>query len=317
MYTMRFVPIMALGFLMGHCRPMEPAHERAAPSGLSAPAVAQHEGETLHNVLPVTEGLLSGSVPEGDAGFDALRTMGVRTIISVDGATPDVERARARGMRYVHLPTGYDGIRPSCREQLAAALVELPGPIYVHCHHGKHRGPAAAAVAAVALGKLSSDQGFEFLNRAGTSKSYPGLFSSVRETESFDRTRAAEIASELPEIARVSDLVAAMCEIDRATDHLEECKQANWQAPSDHPDLVPSAEAARIQTLFGQDLRSQDNAEWTEEFRILQQAAAERAQELTVALDRGDTQSADVALAGLQTTCRACHKSYRNLIPSE
>ena len=29
---------------------------------------------------------------------------------------------------------------------LARAARTLPGPIFVHCHHGMHRGPAAAAV---------------------------------------------------------------------------------------------------------------------------------------------------------------------------
>ncbi|MBU6208995.1 MAG: hypothetical protein KGR22_03710, partial [Planctomycetes bacterium] len=57
----------------------------------------------LHNLVAFHDDVWSGSVPEGDAGFDSLTSLGVRTIISVDGALPDLERARARGMRYVHL----------------------------------------------------------------------------------------------------------------------------------------------------------------------------------------------------------------------
>src|SRR5262245_171423 len=40
----------------------------------------------LHNVVAFHDGFYSGSVPEGDAGFDTITAMGVRTIISVDGA---------------------------------------------------------------------------------------------------------------------------------------------------------------------------------------------------------------------------------------
>ena len=34
----------------------------------------------------------------------------MRTVISVDGARPDVVRAHSFGLRYVHLPIGYDGV---------------------------------------------------------------------------------------------------------------------------------------------------------------------------------------------------------------
>ena len=32
---------------------------------------------------------------------------------------------------------------------IAGAVAALPGPVFVHCHHGMHRGPAAAAVCAM------------------------------------------------------------------------------------------------------------------------------------------------------------------------
>src|SRR5438094_7469150 len=48
----------------------------------------------LHNVLQLSDKLYSGSVPEGEQGFRALVGLGVRTVISVDGARPDAETAR-------------------------------------------------------------------------------------------------------------------------------------------------------------------------------------------------------------------------------
>src|SRR5215475_14398645 len=68
------------------------------------------EAPGLHNVYRLTEKLLSGSSPEGDEGFASLQRLGVKTIISVDGMRPDLERAHRFGMRYVHLPIGYDGV---------------------------------------------------------------------------------------------------------------------------------------------------------------------------------------------------------------
>src|SRR4051812_12165364 len=72
------------------------------------PAVVDLPG--VHNVLRLNDRLYSGSSPEGDGGFQSLQGLGVRTIITVDGARPEVERARKHGMRYVHLPIGYDGV---------------------------------------------------------------------------------------------------------------------------------------------------------------------------------------------------------------
>src|SRR5947209_839442 len=66
------------------------------------------EAPGLHNVFRLTDKLYSGSSPDGDEGFASLQRLGVKTVISVDGARPDVERAHQFGMRYIHLPIGYD-----------------------------------------------------------------------------------------------------------------------------------------------------------------------------------------------------------------
>ena len=105
----------------------------------------------LNNVIRITEKLLSGSVPEGDTGFQTLQKLGVKTIITVDGAKPEVERAEKFGMRYVHLPIGYDGVPADQGWRLAKAVRDLPGLIYIHCHHGQHRSPAAAVVIKLCL----------------------------------------------------------------------------------------------------------------------------------------------------------------------
>src|SRR5215203_3182916 len=76
-----------------------------APGGTPEPP-RKLDAPGIENLYRLTEGLYSGGQPEGEAGFAALKRLGVRTIISVDGARPDVETARRFGMRYVHLPVG-------------------------------------------------------------------------------------------------------------------------------------------------------------------------------------------------------------------
>src|SRR5688572_28625302 len=64
----------------------------------------------LPNVVRLAERLYSGGLPGGEPGFRTLQRLGIRTLITVDGARPDVATAKRYGMRYVHLPFGYDGL---------------------------------------------------------------------------------------------------------------------------------------------------------------------------------------------------------------
>src|SRR5690606_17968735 len=107
----------------------------------------------LHNLLQVSETIYTGGEPKDDAAFAALAKLGVKTVVSVDGAEPNVKAARAHGLRYVHIPIGYDGVSEEAGKSLARLVRDAQGPFYIHCHHGTHRGPAAAAVACVAAGQ--------------------------------------------------------------------------------------------------------------------------------------------------------------------
>jgi protein tyrosine phosphatase (PTP) superfamily phosphohydrolase (DUF442 family) len=100
----------------------------------------------VENAYRLSPRLYSGGEPRGEQAFAALKSLGIKTAISVDGATPDAETARRYGIRYVHLPVGYDGISREQAVRIIKAARTLPGPVFVHCHHGKHRGPAAVAV---------------------------------------------------------------------------------------------------------------------------------------------------------------------------
>src|SRR5262245_14950937 len=54
---------------------------------------AKIDAPGLHNVYRITDKLFSGSSPEGDEGFRSLQELGIKTVISVDGARPDVGSA--------------------------------------------------------------------------------------------------------------------------------------------------------------------------------------------------------------------------------
>lgn len=79
------------------------------------------ESGYLHNAFVLTEKVISGGQPEDAAAFEELKKLGVKTIISVDGATPDVKLAKDHGMAYIHLPIGYDGVPKSRRPSRGSA----------------------------------------------------------------------------------------------------------------------------------------------------------------------------------------------------
>lgn len=279
------------------------------------------DDEALANVHRLHERVFSGAEPHGEAGFAALRELGVKTIISVDGAKPDVEAAKRHGLRYVHLPHGYDGVPEGRVRELAKAVRELDGPIYIHCHHGKHRSPAAAAVACVAAGLVPPVAAEQILETAGTSKAYRGLYQSARDARPLDAQSLAALHVEFQEVSPLPALADAMVEIDRHHDHLKQIGDNRWRPLPKHPDLSPAHEALLLREQFSELLRGDDvrraNADHQKSFH----AAQREAQDLEAAL-KGWTGAApaaesvkrlDSALATVTARCADCHRRYRDV----
>jgi protein tyrosine phosphatase (PTP) superfamily phosphohydrolase (DUF442 family)/cytochrome c556 len=282
---------------------------QAQPASPDQPSV-----HALHNVHAIGDRIISGAVPEGDAAFDELAAMGVRTIVSVDGATPDVERAAARGIRYVHIPVTYAQVTDDQRLRIARAVRDLPGPVYIHCHHGKHRGPAAAAAAAVSLGIVSPEQGVAFMKEAGTAPSYQGLYACVMTATAVSIAVLDATPADFPSVQRARGIVAAMVEVDQAFDHLGDVRAAGWRVPSDHPDLVPAAEAGRLADnlrIAGEDPAARERGK---DFLSKITDAVAKATALEDAIVR---QAGHADLEGryklVQASCRDCHAKYRDV----
>ena len=175
----------------------------------------------LHNVYRLGDHLYSGSSPDDEVAFATLARLGVKTVISVDGATPDVEMAHQFGLRYVHLPVTYGSVPHETLIQLVRASRELPGPIYLHCHHGKHRGPAAAVSLWRCLDKsVSDEQAFATLKSLGTADRYQGLYASVKDLVPPKAVELGATRTNLSEVSPVPPLAKTMAEIDRMWDRV-------------------------------------------------------------------------------------------------
>ncbi len=266
----------------------------------------------VENVFRVTTTLYSGSEPEGDAAFSELAKLGVKTILSVDGSEPDVEAARKFGLLYIHLPLGYGGVSKIRIAELTKLGASTNGPFFVHCHHGKHRGPAAVAIMCLASENWTSDRAEAWLREAGTSEDYPGLYRSAREFKPPTATELAAVGN-LPETTKASSVVEAMVAIDERFDRLKKAQKTSWKILPGQSELSPTHEATMLREQFREMARMPDVATRPKDYRLELEAAERAAENLGLALrDSNDVVTADAAFKTSMQSCVACHKEYRN-----
>jgi protein tyrosine phosphatase (PTP) superfamily phosphohydrolase (DUF442 family) len=308
-----------------------------APDASASPTLADdtpRDFPGIHNVVAFADGFYSGSVPEGDAGFDSLVALGVKTVISVDGAIPELDKAKARGMRYVHLPIGYDGFDDARKGQLVRAVRDLAKPIYLHCHHGKHRSAGAAGTVGVSLGWITNDVAIARMKVSGTAEGYKGLWACTAKAAPMMAALIDAARADFPEVTKPDSMTAAMVTIDEVFDRLKLVEKNAWTVPADHPDLAPAADAGKIADLYrlldgDAHLAALADDAARADFRVKMAAGAGLASELETLLAGGGpkatgaAESDEAAIAAhrkklsaamkqLGANCKDCHVKYRD-----
>jgi protein tyrosine phosphatase (PTP) superfamily phosphohydrolase (DUF442 family) len=309
------------------------ASPTGAPPKSATKALAQEnawrpekvDAKHLPNAYRLHANVITGGQPDGDAAFGELTALGVKTVISVDGAAPEVALAKAHGLQYVHLPHGYDGVPAERGLQLAKAVRDLPGPVYIHCHHGKHRSPAASAVACVATGLLAPDDALTVLETAGTSPNYRGLYNSVREARRVDDKQLDDLPKDFPEQAELPPLAEAMVAIEHLHDRLKALAKNDWRPSKEWADFDPAHEALLLKEQFEELLRTDDAKQQPAPFGALLAESESTAAELEASLRLPAGESlvgeertahfvrASAALEQLTKRCAACHQQFRDV----
>ncbi|MGE0609369.1 MAG: hypothetical protein AB7O62_19920, partial [Pirellulales bacterium] len=288
---------------------------------IAAPLPRRLPVEHLPNAIRLHPNVVSGGQPEGEAAFAELRDLGIKTVISVDGARPDVPLAKKYGLRYVHLPHGYDGVPEQRGRELAKAIRDLPGPIYLHCHHGKHRSPAAAVVGCVMAGLVPPQQAGATLQFAGTSPNYKGLYETAEAARRLDDALLDALQADFPETAQLPPFQEAMVAVEHTHDHLKLIEAAGWKTPAAHPALDPAHEALLLREHFTELLRGEMAQQQPEQFGRLLQNSEQAGHALEDALlawkAAGQPEpipdGISSALARITKDCKACHESFRDV----
>jgi protein tyrosine phosphatase (PTP) superfamily phosphohydrolase (DUF442 family) len=310
--TVQILSLSLVAFLSA-CGGEDASGDAAAP-GDAVSSGGRKTAEHIDHFAWVSDRIARGAQPHDEQSFADLAAAGIKTIISVDGARPDVAAAEKHGMRYVHIPFGYDGVPREQELELAKTVRELEGPFFIHCHHGKHRGPAGAVLAQMALGDMTPEQAVEELHAAGTAARYTGLYACARDFEvpSEDETKSLDFA--FPATAPVPALAEAMATLDRRWDAMKLVEGSGWAAPAGHPDIAPAHEALQIRELLTEMERLDEAKAKPADFREWLAGAREASGKLEDALRASpvDAEGALGAFQLLKASCTDCHNAYRN-----
>lgn len=269
----------------------------------------------IENLFQLSERVFSGGQPEDERAFETLKKLGVTTIITVDGAQPNVAAAKKFGIRYVHLPIGYDGIPTQRRHELVKAAQQSAGNIFVHCHHGKHRGPAAAAIVCQAADDWSATEAQQWMKAAGTSPTYRGLWHSIAEFKSPSQDELAGLPNEFPASVAPPDMVESMIAIDNRFEALsklakKEAKLTPDQLIARRDDAVQLTELAR-EWLRTPEVEKQPSSFHREAGEFLK-AVEQLSKTLAATPDDVTPAMLTDAVKAIERRCVSCHEQFRN-----
>lgn len=282
-----------------------PASAQEAPPAFPKKVICGH----IENCFEVTPGLFSGGSPETEADFAELAKLGVTHLISVDGKPPLIDLAKKHNLKYIHLPIGYGQLASKTMAQIAAAMPESPETkVFIHCHHGKHRGPAAAAIACQYSKGLSSEKALAWLKVAGTSPDYPGLFDAVRAFPAIQKADVEKYRGTFVDAVPPPPLVESMLTIDEQFDAITAAIKTST------PESLTKARTTA--TLLKEGLTELGREKHTAKADLFAKHLAESldaTKQLEASLKPGSAENPTKILAMVKGTCAKCHHETRDL----
>ena len=251
----------------------------------------------------------TGAAPADATAMRTLFDAGIRTVISVD-ALPSPLAPAGVEMRRAHFPVGYDGVSATVQDALLVAWRDCSKPLYIHCHHGHHRGPAAAVTLLRRLGRVNESEGLAMLRACGTSFAYPGLYQSMREATGVSSATLQALEIPLREHHQVGSLTAGMAALDRSWDNVLESQRGGWQRSHRHPDAAPTAETAAV-TEHLRAIATMPHT-YPPSFDSALARVIEASTRLEAAVARGDFLMAGRLASWMDSSCVACHAGHRD-----
>jgi tyrosine-protein phosphatase SIW14 len=130
------------------------------------------------NFARVDERLYRGGQPDR-AGFEALRTLGVRTVINLR-TEDEREAVEAASLKYIHIPTSLapfsDALPAAVITAFFDAVNDLTnGPVFVHCRRGSDRTGFLVALYRISHQAWTADRAYREARELGMRWWYSGV----------------------------------------------------------------------------------------------------------------------------------------------
>lgn len=156
----------------------------ATTSGKSF-AQRQSEEARIPRFAEIRPGLARGGEPD-ESGLTYLRSRGYKTIVSFLADPDESTFVVEQGMKYVHIPIRsgpFSCPTPSddqVRQFLSVATDTTLYPMFIHCHAGKDRTGAMAAIYRMETCGWTNDEAVEEMKAFGFAGRYKKLFNYVQ-----------------------------------------------------------------------------------------------------------------------------------------
>jgi tyrosine-protein phosphatase SIW14 len=166
--------------LLASCREAKPL---GTSTSTGKPFAQRLEG--ISNLARINSTLYRGAQPD-EKGYQVLRELGVKTLISFRSNTDGTKDVEAAGMKLVRIPVQADvfGSTPPTDEQLKlffdTALDVRNHPVYFHCAHGKDRTGTLGAIWRVEIDGWTNAEAVEEMQAFGYHDYYKDLIEYVK-----------------------------------------------------------------------------------------------------------------------------------------
>jgi tyrosine-protein phosphatase SIW14 len=135
----------------------------------------------LSNVGRIAPAIFRGAQPRPE-GYQALKTMGIRTVINLRLRHSERQAVEAAGMRSIEIPMQTTKVNAETVRRVVALMTD-PGnqPVFVHCAHGQDRTGIVVAVYRMEIDGWSNSEAEAEMQAFGFNDVWRALKAFVRE----------------------------------------------------------------------------------------------------------------------------------------
>jgi tyrosine-protein phosphatase SIW14 len=178
-----------------------------APKAGAHPWATRKDVPGVENFGEVLAGRIYRGAQPTSEGYESLKKLGVRTVISLRDWHDETKDVVASGLESVRIPLQADvrGSKPPSAEEVAKFLSVVldpqKQPVYFHCAHGKDRTGTMCAVLRMEVFGWTNDEAWDEMQSFGFNYVWENLQKFVQSYKPLGRWRSAPVAVEAAPVA--------------------------------------------------------------------------------------------------------------------